>query len=89
MNFENLSFKDIKSYFKDGQEFWLLASSPSYNSIVVAFVFGSLKSLCINSINPLGSCEPQEIIPLGRWYLNDLAISFTPFAIKADASVSP
>jgi len=50
-----------------GQQFWLVASKPSYNSISVALVFGSVieESFPICKI-ALGSSEPHVIIPLGR-----------------------
>ena len=37
----------------------------------------------------LGSSDPAAMTPRGRWYLNERPNTRTPFASKAEASVSP
>jgi hypothetical protein len=50
----------------DGQQFWLAAVSPSYNSSVVARTFGSVREPRASCTSAFGSSAPALKIPRGR-----------------------
>ena len=57
---------------------------------MVARVFGSKRPGPRRvPISALGSSEPAETTPRGRWYLNERPIRWTPLASSAEARVSP
>ena len=56
----------MRSKFTEPKKFWLEAESPSNNSMLVAFVFGSLYGPSPSSTNAFGSSDPALKIPLGR-----------------------
>ena len=78
-----------KSSETEGQQFWLFATKPSTNSTVVAIAFGSVFEPLYNWTWALGSSTPAPINPLGLWYLKLRPTKWIPFAINADAKVSP
>ena len=72
-----------------GQQLTLFASNPSKSSCSVAFMFGSVSPFLYNWTIAYGSSTPAPKKPLGLWYLKLLPTKWTPFAINAEAKVSP
>ena len=70
-------------------QFWPAALTPSNSSTRVARAFGSVCSRLPSCTSALGSSAPAPKTPRGRWYLKLRPTKWTPFASKAEASVSP
>ena len=77
-----------KSNPGDGQQLTERAASPSVSGTVVAGRLPEASSP-ISSTSVEGSSTPAPTMPRGRWYLKLRAVSRTPLASRAEASVSP
>ena len=79
----------MKSQERDPKWFWLFETKPSKSFTVVALIFGSVKFFSSSCTRADGSSDPDEKIPRGLWYLNDLPTKWIPFPRRADDKVSP
>ncbi len=66
-----------------------LASKPFSSSTSLAIRLGSVFDSVLRVTIALGSSNPKDKRPRGRWRLNDRPTMWMSFASMAEASVSP